>query len=140
MGEFTRRRRIIEVNGVPISNENHKQVVQRIKAVPNETHLLVIDQKEYVWYKERNLIIRSSQSNTVNCKTPVPRPNSNQNKVEQQMNGKNEIELNEAKASINKPATKESNASSNALLEHKNDYQKVGTKASPSAERYLEIW
>ena len=29
--------RIVEVNGVNINNENHKQVVQRIKAVANET-------------------------------------------------------------------------------------------------------
>ena len=31
--------RIVEVNGINISQENHKQVVQRIKAVPNETIL-----------------------------------------------------------------------------------------------------
>jgi Na(+)/H(+) exchange regulatory cofactor NHE-RF2 len=29
--------RIIEVNGSNISQENHKQVVERIKAIPNET-------------------------------------------------------------------------------------------------------
>ena len=35
--------RIIEVNGVPIGNESHKQVVQRIKALSNEVRLLLID-------------------------------------------------------------------------------------------------
>lgn len=35
--------RIIEVNGVNIGNETHKQVVQRIKAIANEVRLLVID-------------------------------------------------------------------------------------------------
>ncbi|XP_026472965.1 Na(+)/H(+) exchange regulatory cofactor NHE-RF2 [Ctenocephalides felis] len=34
--------RILEVNGASIANETHKQVVQRIKSVPNETRLLVI--------------------------------------------------------------------------------------------------
>ena len=29
--------RIIEVNGTNIANENHRQVVERIKAIPNET-------------------------------------------------------------------------------------------------------
>lgn len=33
---------IIEVNGVSIKSENHKQVVQRIKALSNEVRLLVI--------------------------------------------------------------------------------------------------
>lgn len=35
--------RIIEVNGVNIGNETHKQVVQRIKAIACEVRLLVID-------------------------------------------------------------------------------------------------
>ncbi|XP_063699235.1 Na(+)/H(+) exchange regulatory cofactor NHE-RF1 [Culicoides brevitarsis] len=35
--------RIIEVNGIDIGSETHKQVVERIKAVPHETTLLVID-------------------------------------------------------------------------------------------------
>lgn len=29
--------RIVEVNGTNIAQENHKQVVERIKAIPNET-------------------------------------------------------------------------------------------------------
>ncbi|CAG2119860.1 unnamed protein product [Medioppia subpectinata] len=37
--------RIIEVNCVNISNESHRQVVERIKLIPNETKLLVIDEK-----------------------------------------------------------------------------------------------
>lgn len=35
--------RIIEVNGTNITTETHKKVVELIKAVPNETKLLVID-------------------------------------------------------------------------------------------------
>lgn len=35
--------RILEVNGVDIGSETHKQVVERIKAIPNETTLLVLD-------------------------------------------------------------------------------------------------
>lgn len=37
--------RIIEVNGVNIGSETHKQVVERIKAIANHTNLLVIDPK-----------------------------------------------------------------------------------------------
>ncbi|CAG2121941.1 unnamed protein product, partial [Medioppia subpectinata] len=36
--------RIIEVNSVNISNETHRQVVERIKSIPNEIKLLVIDE------------------------------------------------------------------------------------------------
>lgn len=34
--------RILEVNGASIANETHKQVVQRIKSIANETKLLVV--------------------------------------------------------------------------------------------------
>uniref|UniRef100_A0A0P4W8P3 PDZ domain-containing protein n=1 Tax=Scylla olivacea TaxID=85551 RepID=A0A0P4W8P3_SCYOL len=57
--------RIIEVNGVNIANENHKQVVQRIKAVPNETRLLVVDPAADRYYKNRNIVVRGSQDNVI---------------------------------------------------------------------------
>uniref|UniRef100_A0A1W7RA25 Na(+)/H(+) exchange regulatory cofactor NHE-RF2 n=1 Tax=Hadrurus spadix TaxID=141984 RepID=A0A1W7RA25_9SCOR len=64
---------IVEVNGVNIANENHKQVVERIKAVPNETKLLVVDEEGKKWYKERKLVVKSTQHNVIYNKTPVPR-------------------------------------------------------------------
>jgi Na(+)/H(+) exchange regulatory cofactor NHE-RF2 len=54
--------RIIEVNGVNISQENHKQVVQRIKAVPNETKLLVVDKTTDDYYKKAGILVKSSLS------------------------------------------------------------------------------
>lgn len=66
--------RIVEVNGVNISNENHRQVVERIKSDPEETKLLVVDSQTDGWYKEQDLVIKSSQLNVVYIKTPVPRP------------------------------------------------------------------
>merc|ERR1711981_970700 len=42
--------RIIEVNGTNITQENHKQVVQRIKAVSDETRLLVVDKATDEYY------------------------------------------------------------------------------------------
>ncbi|XP_023214148.1 Na(+)/H(+) exchange regulatory cofactor NHE-RF1-like [Centruroides sculpturatus] len=65
---------IVEVNGVNIANENHKQVVERIKAVPNETRLLVIDEEGKKWYKDRKLVVKGTQHNVIYNKTPVPRP------------------------------------------------------------------
>ncbi|XP_071545754.1 uncharacterized protein [Panulirus ornatus] len=57
--------RIIEVNGVNIANENHKQVVQRIKAVANETRLLVLDPKADKYYKSKNIVVRGTQENVI---------------------------------------------------------------------------
>ncbi|EFX87482.1 hypothetical protein DAPPUDRAFT_192104, partial [Daphnia pulex] len=67
--------RIIEVNGVHIGVENHKQqVVQRIKAVANETKLLVIDPQGQLYYAERNVTITSSMPNVQKMRTPATPP------------------------------------------------------------------
>ncbi|KAI1290388.1 Na(+)/H(+) exchange regulatory cofactor NHE-RF2 [Halotydeus destructor] len=66
--------RIIEVNGVNIANENHRQVVERIKAIANETRLLVIDDEGDKWYKERKMVIKGTQSNVQLLRTPSSRP------------------------------------------------------------------
>lgn len=68
--------RIVEVNGVNIANENHKQVVERVKAVLNETRLLVVDDATDKWYKERKLVVKGTQPNVKVLKTPNVRPGS----------------------------------------------------------------
>jgi len=52
--------RIIEVNGVNVNLENHRQVVQRIKAVEGETRLLVVDQKSADWHRDRRVLVKAS--------------------------------------------------------------------------------
>ncbi|XP_075218605.1 uncharacterized protein LOC142323182 [Lycorma delicatula] len=69
--------RIIEVNGVNIANENHKQVVQRIKALPDETKLLVVDNEADSYFKSKNIVIKNSLPNVVYKKTPMQRPGPN---------------------------------------------------------------
>jgi len=54
--------RIVEVNGVNVNQENHKQVVQRIKAVPHETKLLVVDKKCEDFHKQNEIVVKSSLS------------------------------------------------------------------------------
>ncbi|GIY25411.1 hypothetical protein CEXT_233801 [Caerostris extrusa] len=66
--------RIIEVNGVNIANENHRQVVERIKSISNETKLLVVDEEADRWYKEKKIVVKSTLPNVEYIKTPVPRP------------------------------------------------------------------
>ncbi|CAF3114660.1 unnamed protein product [Rotaria socialis] len=65
--------RIIEVNFVPIGTENHKQVVQRIKEgvtrngskYPDEVILLVVDPKTDEYYKNKSIVIKSSDPNVL---------------------------------------------------------------------------
>merc|ERR1711874_1626 len=57
--------RIIEVNGVNVNMENHRQVVQRIKAVVGETRLLVVDQKSADWHRDRQVVVRQGLPYTV---------------------------------------------------------------------------
>jgi Na(+)/H(+) exchange regulatory cofactor NHE-RF1 len=63
--------RIIEVNFVPIGNENHKQVVARIKdgvsrngtKYPEEVILLVLDPDADEYYKSKSRVVRSTDPN-----------------------------------------------------------------------------
>lgn len=57
--------RIIEVNGVNIGNETHKQVVQRIKAIADEVRLLVVD-PSVVSVSNNNQVIDSNAITTSN--------------------------------------------------------------------------
>lgn len=66
--------RIIEVNGANVVNESHAQIVERIKSVPNETRLLVLDPEADAYYEQRNILVTSAQSNVIYMKTPPLRP------------------------------------------------------------------
>lgn len=68
---------IIEVNGINICNENHNQVVQRIKAVPDETKLLVVDLASEDYFKSNNITIDGSLPDIVYLTTPQSNGNSN---------------------------------------------------------------
>ena len=52
--------RIVEVNVVNVGLENHKQVVQRIKAIPDETKLLVVDKKCEEFHRQNEIIVKHS--------------------------------------------------------------------------------
>ena len=45
--------------------------MERIKAVPYETKLLVLDPDADIYYRERDIMVSSSQSNVVFIKTPA---------------------------------------------------------------------
>uniref|UniRef100_A0A2M4AE36 Putative ezrin-radixin-moesin-binding phosphoprotein 50 n=1 Tax=Anopheles triannulatus TaxID=58253 RepID=A0A2M4AE36_9DIPT len=66
--------RIIEVNGHNITTETHKKVVELIKAVPNETRLLVIDPRA-----DANDLKMALAKGSAAATTAVPNNNNNTN-------------------------------------------------------------
>jgi len=63
--------RIIEVNGVNIGTETHKQVVQRIKAIASEVQLLVVDPAVPV-SKENRIIEQTNGTSTITVGIDTP--------------------------------------------------------------------
>ena len=71
--------RIIEVNLVLIGNENHKQVVSRIKEgvtrngtkYPGEVILLVLDSAADEYNKSKSIVVRSSDPNVQKIETEI---------------------------------------------------------------------
>ena len=57
--------RIVEVNGVNVSLENHKQVVARIKAVHDNTNLLVVDKACDDYHRLHEIVVKSSLAHVV---------------------------------------------------------------------------
>ena len=55
--------RIIEVNDVSVQNEEHKEVVTKIKSDPNHVRLLVIDVEGERYYKDRGITIHGGMDN-----------------------------------------------------------------------------
>ncbi|CAK9819903.1 Na(+)/H(+) exchange regulatory cofactor NHE-RF2 [Anthophora plagiata] len=95
--------RIVEVNEINIANETHKQVVERIKAFPNETKLLVVDQEADEYFRANNIVIKGTMANVKVNKTPEKNPNS----IEQE-------ELNGSNASVDENVQKSSGSNDTA--------------------------
>ena len=71
--------RIVEVNGTNIGSENHQQVVQRIKAVANETTILVVDSETDAYYRDRKIVVRGDMPNIERHETPELNPFTHRN-------------------------------------------------------------
>lgn len=65
-----------------------RQVVERIKAVPNETKLLVLDIAGDEWYKEKGIVVKVTQENVIFMKTPVAEEPQKEHIPESSHNGK----------------------------------------------------
>ena len=61
---------LIEVNGVNVSNENHRQVSARLGEHPSEVSVLVLTKAQHDAYARERTIPKSTQSNVVVIETP----------------------------------------------------------------------
>ncbi|WAR03142.1 NHRF1-like protein [Mya arenaria] len=71
--------RIVEVNGTNIGNENHSQVVTRIKAAGDVVTMLLMDSETDSYFKERKVVVSSDMPEVVRMETP---PRSGQEEEE----------------------------------------------------------
>lgn len=68
--------RIIEVNKENVEHCTHSQVVEKIKAISDDTKLLVVDEATDGYYRSRGIKVSKDLGNIQYIKTPVPRPGS----------------------------------------------------------------
>ena len=61
------------MNGVNIGNENHSQVVLRIKAGGEVVSLFVVDAETDKYYKEEKIVVKGDSAGFLRLSTP-PRP------------------------------------------------------------------
>jgi Na(+)/H(+) exchange regulatory cofactor NHE-RF1 len=73
--------RIVEIEGTNIGNENHSQVVNRIKAAGDSVTMLLVDSETDKHYKEEKVVVSSDMSDVVRIETP-PRPGPEDDKGE----------------------------------------------------------
>jgi hypothetical protein len=66
--DLRRGDRIIEVNGSNVEKSTHKEVVEKIKAVPDSVQLLVVDEATDAYFKEKGIQVSSSMDDCVERK------------------------------------------------------------------------
>uniref|UniRef100_A0A2M3Z2Y9 Putative ezrin-radixin-moesin-binding phosphoprotein 50 n=1 Tax=Anopheles braziliensis TaxID=58242 RepID=A0A2M3Z2Y9_9DIPT len=106
--------RIIEVNGHNITTETHKKVVELIKAVPNETRLLVIDPRADA--NDLKMALAKAATTTATGGAAVTNNNNNNNSTTTNgtSNGHSK-EHGQKKDSIKGPETEEKPAKTNGI-------------------------
>jgi Na(+)/H(+) exchange regulatory cofactor NHE-RF2 len=136
--------RIIEVNFVNISNENHQQVVKRIRTGldaeglqrPDEVVLLVVDREADEYYKNLSIIVKHDFENVLKLSTALPAQeeaaetvneastsdNNSTSTSNNNINNNNNDKLNRTHSSNSKSSTTKSVSSSNELDSNNNNH------------------
>jgi len=72
-GGLRKEDRIVEVNGTNICNENHQQVVTRIRNGGNSVILLVVDKESDAIYNQRKIVITGDMEGVTTIVCPESR-------------------------------------------------------------------
>lgn len=62
--------RILEVNGLSVVNDNHQAAVLKIKSIPNETKLLVVDPEADEYFREKGISLNGQVPFILHLVTP----------------------------------------------------------------------
>lgn len=81
--------RIIDVNGINIGSETHKQVVERIKSVQNQTRLLVIDPRADIHDHQQLIQIEKIVASNLNNNNNNNKTNTIKNNINNNINNTN---------------------------------------------------
>ena len=143
--------RIVEVNYTNIANENHQQVVKRIrqgldagtgdgKLLEDEVVLLVIDQEAEEFYKRLNVTVTSQSPNVLKMKTAWPAPNTSLVHSSPSNSAKNALPPSSSSSSPNStlPATTNitnvtNNKNNNEPQQQQQQHQQKRTEATAAA-------
>ncbi|XP_075539833.1 Na(+)/H(+) exchange regulatory cofactor NHE-RF2-like [Dermacentor variabilis] len=62
---------VVEVNDASLEGLAHQEAVRLVKSIPNEAHLLVVDDETAAWYKRHGIAIRGDLPNVVHTSSKV---------------------------------------------------------------------
>ncbi|XP_065303918.1 uncharacterized protein [Dermacentor albipictus] len=62
---------VVEVNDASLEGLAHQEAVRLVKSIPNEAHLLVVDDETAAWYKRHGIAIRADLPNVVHTSSKV---------------------------------------------------------------------
>ncbi len=80
---------VIEVNGANIGNETPMQVVRRIKALPGEVSLLMLDSEAEEYYSQMKITVRGDMPNVQHLTSAEEKSMVKSDKPQQKNAGKN---------------------------------------------------
>ncbi|XP_037948143.1 Na(+)/H(+) exchange regulatory cofactor NHE-RF1-like [Teleopsis dalmanni] len=127
---------IIEVNGVTIGNESHKQVVQRIKSIANEVRLLLLDVDRNNLTKHHPIPFSSISNDSESVDIKI---NNNENIFDDalQFNSGSNPNINSKSSIIDRTAQNECENSSNNVYSDDHDDYKAGEAIPYSANNFV---
>jgi len=62
--------RVVEINGVSVAQDTHRQVIERVRAVQGEANLLLVDPETYNYYVSKHVLITGSLPSVQICNCP----------------------------------------------------------------------